>query len=122
MEDYMANEMSTTKKLPFLDRFLTLWIFLAMAIGVGMGYFFSYQVTRFNYLVSIGTTNIPIAVGLILIPQLESAGIKPFAELGHRTHLDVRSGDHLPARLSRIHGWSHPNRFSALHCHGDRLE
>ena len=62
----MTQEKSTTKKLSTLDRYLTLWIFLAMAVGVIIGYFFTYQVARFNHLVSVGTTNIPIAIGLIL--------------------------------------------------------
>lgn len=54
------------KKLGFLDRYLTLWIFLAMAIGVSVGYFIPSSATFINSY-STGTTNIPLAVGLILM-------------------------------------------------------
>ncbi len=56
---------SERKKLSFLNRYLTLWIFLAMAIGVSIGYFFPSSSTFINSF-SSSTTNIPLAIGLIL--------------------------------------------------------
>jgi len=53
-------------KLKFLDRYLTLWIFLAMAIGLGLGYFFP-GISNVTNTLSVGTTNIPLAIGLILM-------------------------------------------------------
>ena len=53
-------------KLKFLDRYLTLWIFLAMLLGIGIGYFFPSAPVFINSL-SSGTTNIPLAIGLVLM-------------------------------------------------------
>lgn len=53
-------------KLKFLDRYLTLWIFLAMLFGVGLGYFFP-NISNITNSLSIGATNIPLAIGLILM-------------------------------------------------------
>ncbi|HSM04311.1 MAG TPA: ACR3 family arsenite efflux transporter [Longimicrobiales bacterium] len=77
----MTEQRSVGRRMTFLDRYLTLWIFAAMAVGVGLGYLWPGAVTAINEATHVGTTSIPIAIGLILMMYPPLAKVR-YAELG----------------------------------------
>ena len=84
-------------KLGFLDRYLTLWIFIAMGIGVLLGTLFP-QIEQWNESVSVGTTNIPLAIGLILMMY------PPLAKVNYNL-LGTVVKDKKAIKLSLIMNW-----------------
>ncbi|MGL4734445.1 MAG: ACR3 family arsenite efflux transporter [Enterovibrio sp.] len=97
MSSSCCEEQPISKKMSFLDRNLTLWIFVAMAVGVGIGYFFP-QVAQWNEAMSVGSTNIPLAIGLILMMYPPLAKVN-YATMGRMTR------DRQAITLSLIMNW-----------------
>jgi ACR3 family arsenite transporter len=88
----MTSQPDNRKKLGFLDKYLTVWIFLAMAIGVGVGYFIPSSAGIINSF-SSGTTNIPLAIGLILMmyPPLAKVRYEKIPEIFKNVQLVAMS-------------------------------
>ncbi|MGE6169202.1 ACR3 family arsenite efflux transporter [Aeromonas media] len=97
MSTTACSDLPVSKKMSFLDRNLTLWIFVAMGIGVGIGYLFP-QVAQWNEAMSVGTTNVPLAIGLILMMY------PPLAKVNYAT-MGTMTRDRQAITLSLVMNW-----------------
>jgi len=89
----MTTEAGAGKRLSFIDRFLTLWIFVAMALGVIVGFLFPESIAAMSGKSSVGTTSIPIAAGLILMmyPPLAKVRYEKIGEVFHNRRVLILS-------------------------------
>ncbi len=126
------------QRLSFLDRNLTLWIFIAMGLGIAIGVFFPQASVALDKM-SVDSVNIPIAIGLILmmypplakvdyaaLPQVfkdkKTLNFILSTKLADRTCSDVCISHHFSTQLSRIHDRLNPDWTGSLYCHGLGVE